>query len=161
MSASIAPQYSARGQVTAAYTVRTGPQNACRDNWRKIVPYDLDVNPSKGRLYAKATGKLTVDDIRSCFNQSVSNRNFIPSLPHLVDLREAKYTPADDDDDDEMIKTLKLLAYALKGKIAIVTANQAIYLMGKLLSVRGENVNLAIDVFAALVDAYEWLGLTP
>ena len=122
------------------------------------MPFELDVDPSKGRLYAKATGKLTVDDFRSGLDRSIANRNFLPSLPQLFDLREAQYTPTDDD-VEEMTATLELLKYALKGKIALVAATQSLYLMGKLLAVRAETEGVALEVFVTIADAYEWLGV--
>ena len=119
----------------------------------------INIDQIQSVLYIKIEGSVDFGDLREIFGSIQENKQFQPNFGLLIDLQNVSYD-AKPDDSEKLIRLIKSLRNAFKGKIALIHSSRSGILPFKLIVYIASIERLRIEAFATRDDACNWLGVT-
>ena len=117
------------------------------------------VDEERRCIFAKVSGKFTIQEIVETINKSVQDPKFRPGFSVLSDHSQVR-EPITAQQAEQTIEHLVNLSDSMAGsRWAVVTTTAASYGMMRMLSVLAERVPMEVQVFSSQSEAEVWLGL--
>lgn len=124
------------------------------------MPLSIRIDSTAPAVWARASGRLTQNDVLVGLADLTSASAFEPGIPQLLDLRDVTHVDISGDELHRIVAAAGRLGDRLGGgKLALVAGAPVTYGLSRMYEVFTESIEVEVRVFRDPDEAHRWLGV--